>query len=180
MSSFGEKLKRERELRGISLREIADGTKISVRFLQALEEDRVEALPGGLFPRAFARQYALFLGLDAERIVADFVSAHGEPTPPERKPVTLPLERRSPLPLGHVFLGAIAVLAVALTLPKPQPRGAALAQPHAAGLARRAADRPRLPLPDARLGGVERQPGAHASRRRPTAGWRCAPTVLWS
>ncbi len=125
MSSFGEKLKRERELRGISLREIADGTKISVRFLQALEEDRVEALPGGLFPRAFARQYALFLGLDAERIVADFVSAHGEPTPPERKPVTLPLERRSPLPLGHVFLGAIAVLAVALTLrnrsPEAQP-----------------------------------------------------------
>ena len=128
MSSFGEKLKRERELRGISLREIADGTKISVRFLQALEEDRVEALPGGLFPRAFARQYALFLGLDAERIVADFVSAHGEPTP-ERKPVAMPLERRSPLPLGHIFLGAIAVLAVALTLrnrgpearPSPSP-----------------------------------------------------------
>ena len=128
MSSFGEKLKRERELRGISLREIADGTKISVRFLQALEEDRVEALPGGLFPRAFARQYALFLGLDAERIVADFVSANGETTP-ERRPVAPPLERRSPLPLGHIFLGAIAVLAVALTLrnrgpearPSPSP-----------------------------------------------------------
>jgi len=124
MSAFGEKLKRERELRGISLREIADGTKISVRFLQALEEDRVEALPGGLFPRAFARQYALFLGLDAERIVADFVSAHGDTTP-ERKPIAPPLERRSPLSLGHVFLGMIALLAVALTLrnrsPEAQP-----------------------------------------------------------
>lgn len=120
MSSFGEKLKRERELRGVSLREIADGTKISVRFLQALEEDRVEALPGGLFPRAFARQYALFLGLDAERIVADFVSAHGEPTP-ERKSIAPPLERRSPLSLGHVFLGMIALLAVALTLGRRGP-----------------------------------------------------------
>jgi cytoskeletal protein RodZ len=124
MSSFGEKLKRERELRGISLREIADGTKISVRFLQALEEDRVEALPGGLFPRAFARQYALFLGLDAERLVADFVSAHGDTTA-ERQPVAPPLARRSPLPLGHIFLGMIAVLAVALTLrnrsPEAQP-----------------------------------------------------------
>jgi cytoskeletal protein RodZ len=120
MSSFGEKLKRERELRGISLREIADGTKISVRFLQALEEDRVEALPGGLFPRAFARQYALFLGLDAERIAADFVAAHGEATP-ERKPVAPPLERRSSLPLGHIFLAVIAVVAVALTLGRRAP-----------------------------------------------------------
>ena len=163
MSSFGETLKRERELRGISLRDIADGTKISVRFLQALEEDRVEVLPGGLFPRAFVRQYALYLGLDAERMVAEFVSAHGEPTPPERKPVTLPLERRSPLPLGHVFLGAIAVLAVALTLRNRSARGAALAQPHAAGLARRrcrptASTRSPTRVSDA----VERQPGAHA------------------
>jgi cytoskeletal protein RodZ len=121
MSSFGEKLKRERELRGISLREIADGTKISARFLQALEEDRIDALPGGLFPRAFARQYALFLGLDAERIVADFAEAHGEIVP-ERKPVApLPLTRHRSLPLGHIFLGVIAVLAVALTLGRRGP-----------------------------------------------------------
>ena len=50
MGSFGENLRRERELRGVSLREIADGTKITLRFLQALEEDRVDVLPGGLFP----------------------------------------------------------------------------------------------------------------------------------
>ena len=134
MGSFGEKLRRERELRGVSLREIADGTKISVRFLQALEEDRVEALPGGLFPRAFAKQYALFLGLDAERTVAEFVEAHGERAP-ERRPVQ-PLQiRRAPLPLGHIFLGLVAVAAVALTLrrgtpqPLPSPRPTPLAAP---------------------------------------------------
>jgi len=114
MGSFGEKLRKERELRGVSLREIADGTKIGVRFLQALEEDRVESLPGGLFPRAFAKQYALFLGLDVERTVADFVEAHGE-LAPERKPAALPT-RRAPVSLGHLFLGAVAVLAAALTL----------------------------------------------------------------
>ena len=54
MGSFGENLRRERDLRGVSLREIADATKISSRFLQALEEDRLDVLPGGLFPRAFA------------------------------------------------------------------------------------------------------------------------------
>jgi cytoskeletal protein RodZ len=133
MGSFGEKLRKERELRGVSLREIADGTKISVRFLQALEEDRVEALPGGLFPRAFAKQYATFLGLDVDRTVAEFVEAHGERAP-ERKPAPLPV-RRAPLRLGHIFLGAVAVLAVALTLrrgggPEAQPQPTPT--PHAA------------------------------------------------
>jgi len=113
MGSFGENLRRERELRGVSLREIADGTKISVRFLQALEEDRVEVLPGGLFPRAFVRQYAAFLGLDVDKAVADFVAAQGE-APPERKASSAP-PRRSPVSLGRAFLAAVAVLAVALT-----------------------------------------------------------------
>ena len=71
MGSFGENLRRERELRGVSLREIADNTKISIRFLEALEEDRVDVLPGGLFPRSFVRQYATFVGLDPDRTVAD-------------------------------------------------------------------------------------------------------------
>jgi cytoskeletal protein RodZ len=133
MGSFGENLRRERDVRGISLREIAEGTKISVRFLQALEEDRIDVLPGGLFPRAFVRQYALFLGLDPEKTVTDFVAAHGEAIP-ERKIAPAPA-RRFRVSLGHVFLGAIAVLAVALTLrrggeaerARPQPTPTAVA-----------------------------------------------------
>jgi cytoskeletal protein RodZ len=130
MGSFGENLRRERDVRGVSLREIAEGTKISVRFLQALEEDRLDVLPGGLFPRAFVRQYALFLGLDPDKTVGDFVSAHGEARP-ERRPAPPPA-RRPRLSLGHVFLAAVAVLAVVLTLrrggeerPRPEPTPAA-------------------------------------------------------
>jgi cytoskeleton protein RodZ len=115
MGSFGENLRRERDVRGVSLREIAEGTKITVRFLQALEEDRIEVLPGGLFPRAFVRQYALFLGLDVERTVNDFVAAHGE-APPERRPAPAPEKRRLRVSLGQVFLAAVAIVAVALTL----------------------------------------------------------------
>jgi cytoskeletal protein RodZ len=113
MGSFGENLRRQRDMRGISLREIAEATKISARFLQALEEDRLDVLPGGLFPRAFVKQYALFLGLDSEKTVADFLAAHGQP-PPERRMAPAP-ERRRRVSLGHVFLAAVAVLAVALT-----------------------------------------------------------------
>ncbi len=78
MASFGENLRRERELRGVSLREIADSTKISVRFLEALEKDRLEVLPGGIFRRAFVRAYARHIGLDVERVVADFGFANGD------------------------------------------------------------------------------------------------------
>lgn len=77
MPSFGERLRRERELRGVGLRDVAEATKISTRFLKALEEDRVDVLPGGLFPRAFVRQYARHLGLDADRLVAEFLYEHG-------------------------------------------------------------------------------------------------------
>jgi cytoskeleton protein RodZ len=78
MASFGDTLRRERELRGVELREVAEATKISIRFLQALESDRIDILPGGIFPRAFVRQYATYLGLDPDRTVAEFVYAYGE------------------------------------------------------------------------------------------------------
>jgi hypothetical protein len=118
MGSFGDNLRREREVRGVSLREIAEGTKISVRFLQALEEDRVEVLPGGLFPRAFVRQYALFLGLDVEKAVADFVTIHGE-APVERRPPAGPARAATVTP-GRVFLAVVAVVAVFLVLRRSQ------------------------------------------------------------
>jgi cytoskeletal protein RodZ len=116
MASFGENLRRERELRGVSLREIAEATKISVRFLQALEQDRVEILPGGLFPRAFVRQYARYLGLDAERYVAEFLYVHGR-FAPDRPPASRAASR-PPLGLskGLLLFAAALVAAVALTL----------------------------------------------------------------
>ena len=69
MASFGEELKRERELRGISLKEIAEATKISIRFLEALEQDKFELLPGGIFNRGFIRAYTRFIGVDGEEMV---------------------------------------------------------------------------------------------------------------
>lgn len=107
MATFGENLRRERELRGIDLREIAEATKISVRFLQALEQDRLDVLPGGLFPRAFVRQYARHLGLDAERLVAEFVFAQSGDRPQEKTAEAMPRPGRSK------FLGMLALVLVA-------------------------------------------------------------------
>jgi hypothetical protein len=69
MASFGEELKRERELRDISLKEIAEATKISIRFLEALEQNHFDILPGGIFNRGFIRAYARFIGIDGEEMV---------------------------------------------------------------------------------------------------------------
>jgi len=69
MSSFGEELKRERELRQITLREISEATKISLRYLDALESNDFRHLPGGVFNKGFIRAYAQFIGVDAETMV---------------------------------------------------------------------------------------------------------------
>jgi cytoskeletal protein RodZ len=110
MASFGESLRRERELRGVSLREIADHTKISARFLQAIEEDRLDVLPGGVFRSAFVKQYARYLGLDPERTVAEFVHSHAESGRGAEAPRRIS-EAAHP---GSVLL--VAVLAVAAVL----------------------------------------------------------------
>ena len=75
MASFGDGLKREREKKKITLEEVAGSTKISVRMLRALEEEKFDQLPGGIFNKGFVRAYARHLGLDAEQAVADYLAA---------------------------------------------------------------------------------------------------------
>jgi cytoskeleton protein RodZ len=69
---FGEHLRREREMRGVSLDEIAAATRISTRFLEALEGERWDQLPGGAFNRGFIRSIARFLGIDEDGLVAEY------------------------------------------------------------------------------------------------------------
>jgi cytoskeleton protein RodZ len=69
---FGENLRREREMRGVSLEEISAATRIGTRFLQALEADQWDQLPGGVFNRGFIRAVARYLGLDEDSLVAEY------------------------------------------------------------------------------------------------------------
>jgi cytoskeleton protein RodZ len=71
---FGSVLREAREKRGVSLRQIAVNTKISMLALEALERNDIRKLPGGIFSRAFVRSYAREVGLDPERTVREFVS----------------------------------------------------------------------------------------------------------
>ncbi|HYM62082.1 MAG TPA: RodZ domain-containing protein [Thermoanaerobaculia bacterium] len=75
LAAFGEELRREREIRGISLKEISDSTKISRRFLEAIERNDHKTLPAPVFTRGFVREYARHLGLNAEEIVGRYNAA---------------------------------------------------------------------------------------------------------
>lgn len=97
MATFGENLRRERELRGITLPELANATKISLRHLDALESDQFDRLPGGVFNRGFVRAAATYMNLDVHHWVGEYVrAAHEEPeiqaryAPPEPKPAGSP------------------------------------------------------------------------------------------
>jgi cytoskeletal protein RodZ len=71
--SFGDELRREREIRGISLKEIADSTKISKRFLEAIERNDFKNLPAPVFTRGFIREYARYLGLNADEMINHYM-----------------------------------------------------------------------------------------------------------
>lgn len=72
---FGIRLREAREARGVSLREIANATKISIGVLEALERNDFSKLPGGIFSRAFIRAYAHEVGLDPEETVRAFLAS---------------------------------------------------------------------------------------------------------
>ncbi len=80
-------------MRGVSLEEVSAATRISTRFLEAIESDKWESLPGGVFNRGFIRSVARYLGLDEDSMVAEYaletrgrVEAGVVPDPPMEMP----------------------------------------------------------------------------------------------
>jgi transcriptional regulator with XRE-family HTH domain len=70
--TFGPRLRRERERRGITLDTIATVTKVSAELWEGLERNDFSRWPSGIFARAFVRDYARAVGLDADEIVDEF------------------------------------------------------------------------------------------------------------
>jgi transcriptional regulator with XRE-family HTH domain len=79
---LGDALVEARRARGLSLRDVERDTRISTKYLQALEEGRLEVLPAPVYARAFMRTYAQYLGLDAARLVQQLPGARPEPELP--------------------------------------------------------------------------------------------------
>lgn len=83
MGNFGEDIRKARESRGVTLETIVNTTKIGTRHLQAVEQERFDQLPGGLFNKSIIRSYARAAGLDEEAWVDRYVSLTSQPEAPE-------------------------------------------------------------------------------------------------
>jgi cytoskeleton protein RodZ len=95
---FGDRLKKAREKRRLTLDDVALNTKIGTRFLRALEEEHFDQLPGGIFNRGFIRAYARCVGLDENQAIADYLLASGEAQPKKAEvvePVQVPVPKVS-------------------------------------------------------------------------------------
>ncbi len=103
MGEFGDKFRKAREKKEISLDDVSNVTKISARMLRAIEEEHFDQLPGGVFNKGFIRAYAKHLGLNDEEAVTDYlaclrqaqIDAH-EVWEPEASAKTNSTQRQSP------------------------------------------------------------------------------------
>jgi cytoskeletal protein RodZ len=108
--TFGERLKRERELREVSFDEVSKATRIAPRFLEALENEQWDKLPGGVFGRGFVRSIARYLGLSEENLLSEYDLARGE----SANSALQKAEERIPSP--PKWIPAVAVLALLAVL----------------------------------------------------------------
>jgi len=144
MFELGSSLREARVHRGIELAQVAAETQIRTRYLQALEDERFELLPGSVYAKGFLRAYADYLGLDSQLFVDEYnarFSAAQTPTAPPQ------LELR-PSPLRSygiavtVLLFALAGALLAWQLSRSSPR---LARSRAALAAAAGAPAPATP-----------------------------------
>lgn len=113
---FGIRMRRLREERGVSLRQIADATKISVSALEALERNDISRLPGGIFSRAFVRSYAIEVGLDPEQTVRDFLIQFPHDSVTAGSPHAPPKDDGPRRPSGGRTKAVIALVAISVLI----------------------------------------------------------------
>jgi cytoskeletal protein RodZ len=130
---LGRKLREARERRGMTLRQVAEATRISVRALESLERNDISRLPGGIFTRAFVRAYAVEVGLTPEEMVQEFIAQFpdesvtaGHPTAKAHEDFeAIEGDRRAATTFLHLIAISIPIAGVVLYFAtagrKPQP-----------------------------------------------------------
>lgn len=112
MESVGEKLRKAREAKNVSLDQVSRETNIAKRYLQALEEEDVSQFPGDTYAMGFLRNYAEYLGLDPAEMITLYKNMRLQEQP---VPIEALLEKKRSLP-PYLFVGAGIVILVAVGL----------------------------------------------------------------
>jgi cytoskeleton protein RodZ len=122
MTNFGASLKQARESKGISLEQIAAETRISTRFLRAIENEEFKLLPGGIFNKGFVRAFAEKVGLNPDEAVADYERLIGSHHPveaaatPPQTPTPAPPPQTTRIKKQQRYLYPIALAALIIVI----------------------------------------------------------------
>ncbi len=117
VENFGPWLRQQREVREIEAREVADASRISVRYIEALESNRFDVLPAEVFTKGFLRQYAVYVGLDPEEVVNYYLAAQrAQKDQEEPDPELIPRPRGSRSTNAKWLVGALIVGALLISL----------------------------------------------------------------
>lgn len=116
MGELGELLKEARQQKGLSLEQVEEATRIRRKYLQALEEENFGVLPAEVYVKGFLRNYAQYLDLDVEEVMALYAekAARGEgasPSPDIFRPMSIPVSRPSWL-TPDLVIGALLIVAL--------------------------------------------------------------------
>ncbi len=111
MEPLGQFLKRQREMREISLTQVSKETKIAANWLELIETDRWDGLPGKAFTRGFLRSYARAIGLDQEDILLRF---EGLSRPEAEK--TGAVSKKQETPVFKTIVTFVVIAAIVLFL----------------------------------------------------------------
>lgn len=117
-TGVGETLREARNRRKVDLLQVEAAIKIRVRYLQAIENEEWDVLPGGAYTRGFIRTYAGYLGLDGERLADDYrrsVEPQGAERVPKRvEPVQTGSRRGGSRLSNRVLIAAVCIGLVAV------------------------------------------------------------------
>jgi hypothetical protein len=137
-TGIGATLRDARNRRKIDLSEVEAAIKIRVRYLQAIENEEWDALPGSAYTRGFIRTYAYYLGLDGERLADDYrrsiAPPGGDRVPKRVEPVAMGAPGKAPRVSGRVLIAAVCFALAAVVIgiglaggdggsPAPAPSG---------------------------------------------------------
>jgi len=168
-TGIGPTLREARNRRKIDLSEVEAAIKIRVRYLQAIENEEWDALPGGAYTRGFIRTYAFYLGLDGERLADDFsranAPAEGDRVPKRVEPVQSGARGGRPQLSGRLVVVVVCLALVAVVV----------------AIALAGGDGSSSPSPVAKNGGEKGQGhDKKATKEKPGVGMRLAATAeVW-
>jgi hypothetical protein len=168
-TGIGPTLREARNRRKIDLAEVETAIKIRVRYLQAIENEEWDALPGGAYTRGFIRTYAFYLGLDGERLADDYrrttAPAGGDRVPKRVEPVQASARRGRSHLSGRALVVGVCLALVALVV----------------AIALVGGDGSPSPLPVAKEGGGKgKKQSKHVVKAKPGVGMRLTATAeVW-